>query len=371
MVARLWWNLPGPSRFLDLVDKDLNSGKNVVLAFPVTGPAGFCEALAAKVSRREIFRWRKINLTSDDHMDPYDVINDRFRISDSKIGAVPAMEVALCRPLEATIIWVDGIDSLKWAAWRKFILDYEQASRNTKWDRPLFCVNLIGNSIAHLPANGVALSIRKWNGFVDRMDLMLFLAGLSTNGGSDSCHQHLASAITVELAGNDVELALELSRTDLKTLMSPLSLLQNIANKRGWDEKALKTPDWVSGILEVFNGKERLNSAAAAAALDKTEINRRLWKAEVVVLFPFLEDLRIKLLTSLRRHLHLPLTTPFGIITDPFDLEIGHILHLIRNGPVPRETKHQLAKLNNMRRAIAHIKPVEWDDINIIEARNG
>src|SRR4051794_13906322 len=58
-----WWNLPGPTRFVQGILQDLRAGKNVVLPFPPHAPDGLREALAEQVRENELWRWRMISAT--------------------------------------------------------------------------------------------------------------------------------------------------------------------------------------------------------------------------------------------------------------------------------------------------------------------
>ena len=85
--------------------------------------------------------------------------------------------------------------------------------------------------------------------------------------------------------------------------------------------------DWALGTSSTVEGHQEPHPALEALV---DGIERRLWHAQVTVLFPLIEEHRLRLVARLRPHLRVPFETPFGVITDPRDLEIGHLLHQIR-----------------------------------------
>src|SRR5262249_56154062 len=98
--------------------------------------------------------------------------------------------------------------------------------------------------------------------------------------------------------------------------------------------------------------------AAALAASDEALLERRVWNAQVRILFPFLEHERVRLVPIVQPFLRLPVPTPKGMIYDLYDLELGEMYHHLRTSGLPQETKDRMAVLGEMRHALAHLKPV-------------
>jgi hypothetical protein len=106
------------------------------------------------------------------------------------------------------------------------------------------------------------------------------------------------------------------------------------------------------------NGEDVVHSVALAIRNDDAELRRRIWKAEVAVLYPFLEERRLHLLPRLRPYLRLPVETTYGPVEDVYDLELGQLVHFLRGRNLPRELWRLLNVLTDMRHALAHLRPV-------------
>lgn len=93
-----------------------------------------------------------------------------------------------------------------------------------------------------------------------------------------------------------------------------------------------------------------------------TEIRRRIWRGQVAVLFPFLEQERIDLLKSLKQLLRTPFHTKFGEVDDIWELELAHILQQVK-ARVNLDTKQRLQNLVSMRNTLAHLELVTGQQV--------
>jgi hypothetical protein len=84
-----------------------------------------------------------------------------------------------------------------------------------------------------------------------------------------------------------------------------------------------------------------------------------LWRGQVGVLLPLIEEERQSLLTALAGQLCVPWRTDWGEITDLYDLEIGHIYAQMANGCVTtdREVRRRVRCLKEIRNELAHLRP--------------
>ena len=75
-----------------------------------------------------------------------------------------------------------------------------------------------------------------------------------------------------------------------------MPFLRTIAIERGWKPDAPAELRWELGIEDSIGGRRRPHSAFVALCGDGTEIDRRLWRAQLRVLFPAIEEVRLALL---------------------------------------------------------------------------
>jgi hypothetical protein len=106
-----------------------------------------------------------------------------------------------------------------------------------------------------------------------------------------------------------------------------------------------------------------VHSAALAALDEVAAVKLQVWRGEIAVLFPAIEEKRVALLPTLRTFLQAPIETPLGRVETVEDLEIGQIWHQVRPSKLGAATKTIVMGLSNMRRAIAHVEPVDPVDL--------
>jgi hypothetical protein len=247
--------------------------------------------------------------------------------------------LTLAQHLVGTIVWVAGVAGSAWNAWAKFLAQYQHACQSCDpSDRSLFCLPMVG-SLTQPQLADVALSVRRWEGMVGRLDMTLYLDRLLSSRFPHPLHHKTALAVVTELAGSDAHLAQHLAKEDLATIMSPFEVLKQFAESRGWSAEYLTHAVWHNGTTDVVDGNRLLHSAATAVMGNRTEVNRRVWRGQVTVLYPYIEEQRVKLVPLVRSYLRFPLDTTYGRVEDPEDLEVGQLLNFLRGKKINEKNK--------------------------------
>jgi hypothetical protein len=358
-----WWQFPGPSQFLQTVARDLSQGNNVLLALPALVPDGLRDALAEQVRHNDLLTWREVPAQAGDSGLTLLVerLHEQFAPVENPGAVLSAATLASAKSFVGTVVWVEGMNQRAWPVWREFLRQFQHACNGlAEWSRGLFCLPL-GGPLATEAAGDVALTVRRWRGVVGPLDLSLDLAQLIDGRRENPLHRKLRFALSLELAGPDVALARELARLDLLTLIEPQETLVQVAVRRGWTSDGVGNPTWEEGMVDDFDGAEWVHAAVQARQGDVAAVRRRVWRAEVGVLYPFLEEQRLRLVTQVRPYLRLPVETPYGTVKDATDLELGQLVHYLRGRRVPQPLWRVLAQLKDMRHALAHLQPVPAD----------
>ncbi|MFO0822574.1 MAG: hypothetical protein U0792_05545 [Gemmataceae bacterium] len=261
------------------------------------------------------------------------------------------------------VIWVDGLDAARWPVWARFLAQYQHACHAREEDRRgLFCVPLVGSLPAE-PVADTALAVCRWGESLSRLDVMLHLDRLLPAAFPSPTLRRVAMAVATELGGADPQLGVRLATLGPDLLTDPVGILASHAAERGWTTADLKRPAWHGGVVERLEGEERVNSAALAAGGDREGIQRRVWQGQVRVLYPFIEEQRVRLVQEVGRLIPLPVETTYGRVERAIDLEIGQLVHFLRGRRVPDQIWRQLVLLCDMRHSLAHLRPVPGRDL--------
>lgn len=245
-----------------------------------------------------------------------------------------------------------------WETWAKFLTQYQHACQSCDLsDRSLFCLPVVGNPTP-TPVADVALAVWRWEDRIGRLDMTLYMDRALSSRFSHPLHHKVALAVVTELAGADSHLAQRLAAQDLSTIMDPFDCLKDFAAYRGWTAESCQNASWDEGSIEIIDGKRMLHSAAAAVMGDRAEVTRRVWRGQVSVLYPFIEEQRVSIIPQVRSYLRFPLETTFGQVDDAEDLEVGQLRHFLRGKAIPARRWKLLNLLTEMRHALAHLEPV-------------
>ena len=363
-----WWQLPGPSQFIDRVVQDFRDGKNVILCLPEHLPSGLSNAIRSELG--DDWDWHKISLREETYLDPVHFLFDLF------VGEISPNEVRNARTLAQNqkfagkIIWLDNLTADIWPAWQKFLSDYEQPCRAIpQLHRTLFIVPLVGEIAIAPPVEDVCLSHQTWQGVVSFLDMLLFTANLFPRKNLSNLQKRVAISAIAHLSLWDFEVSERLAAEKIEQILNPEAILTEIAQERGWYCDRTKNisfaESWCQGIKNTIEGEEKIHSAALGFdALAQGEIKSRIWRGEVGEIFPFIEERRQEIIQRFSKVLTVPFKTSFGeVIKDLRDLEIGHIEYQLNQTDqiVHPDIRRLIKQLKEMRNSLSHLEPINQD----------
>ncbi|WP_437296003.1 hypothetical protein [Sorangium sp. So ce426] len=332
-------------------------------------PCRLRDAVRRIVQDHEIAEWVDLDPAALRGGAPAGLIRERLRLEPSIVSAV---DVARSAAFIGYLVWVDGIPPGDWSRWSVFLEEYANASRSRgEHERSIFCVQAPPAVAGSLPRQDVALGIELWRDVVTQLDLFLFSLQLSSlqTIGERPLLQRLHAALVSELAVFDGILAARLAERTTAELLDPEALLEDYAASRGWHGAAWGQ-GWASGAEAIVDGQPIPHVCADLVnRREARAIEQRLWRAQVSILFPAIEEQRIRLLRRYGAFVRLPWRTAFGEIHDVHDLELGHLLKQLhgRHG-VRSEHARLLECLAKARNALAHIELVDFESIKTIAA---
>ncbi len=365
-MDRRWWQLPGPSRFLERLERDFRDGRSVVLETPQIIPAGLKEALAERVSLDDLWRWRSVEPCGDglgEMEDPEESL--AWALTGDRRNATSfAARLASDTRWLGLVLWIARRESAATQTWLRFLQEFDRHARNGPVGHPIICLSVTRErATERIEVDAASITVRQWRDVVDLHDTEFFLRERLRSRIRSPLLRELSVAVCAEVAGTDVELAARLSSLTLEGLLTPTEVLVAMAGERGWTPSLASEPCWRMGTLETVEGRDRPHSCTLAVLGHAEELHRRIWRAEVGVLFPFIEEQRVRLLDTLDHLLSVPFYTRFDVILDVRDLEIGHILHQARTRRAAPDIVERLRVLTNMRHSLAHGEPVSIADL--------
>lgn len=369
-----WNRIPGPASFVRGIADHLRQGMNVVVLLPEGVETDFAEAIRKEIDDTG-FSWHSIDVDRlDSGTPPIDHLFDRF-LSDTPPDLLRnAHSLGQQEAFESRIICLRGPDSsAHWRPWKEFLVQYEVACRaQDVFERALFFVLLSGDAVHDPPPEDTLLAHHRWRGRVDSFDMLLYAAGLLGERYFSTLEKHLSISLCAQLALWDREVCRRLTQESFEQMIAPHEILADIARQRGWcdPDLDLERSGWEKGIVDEFDGRQQIHSAFLAEKRRYAELNMRIWSAQVKVLFPHMEEHRIRLLRRYEKRLRIPyVTARRETIDELLDLEIGHIDSQFRERvfEVEEDDRRLSSLLKKIRNDLAHLTVVELSTLRRVE----
>ena len=350
------WTLPGPSEFLAAVAEDLRCGRSVLLGMSRDAPTGLIEEMKRTLSPDEAWSWSDWDVR--DFESPLDLVW-RGLGEPEEIKPESPEVLAAQRGAAGRLMVVRFVGKATWPAWTRFLERFERGARAVEYhQRPALVVLLEGEAADLSYAADVACARHDWRGVTSQLDVTIVATAHAAGVKEGREHQELRVALVRALACWDLELAEALAALPLEALLEPEEALAEFARTRGWSAEACNGSRWSSGRANRVYGKEVSHSADPG--VPREVIRQRLWRGQVGVLLPLVEENRRDLIRRSRGYLKVPWTTDYGEVTDVEALEVGSIFFQLKRHPRASGTP-QLAEarwLTTVRNELAHLRPV-------------
>ena len=357
------WNLPGPGRFLQRVERALRDGANVIVRFPVAVPAGFGEQTRALLHES----WRCAVFCPDPADPPFKSLRERFAPQLPGAWAPTLLDLCENESFRGRLIWLDGLGHLgaeDWSAWKKFLVDYAQACRSVpEFERTVFVAVLAGTPPADPPLDDVTLKCFDWHGVIDEMDLLLSAHERLLGRDVGPVMRSLLATTVARVASWDPDMAERLLDEGSDAILDPCSLLRSVAKEKGWTSHTAAR--WELGTA---SGNGVPHAALASLEDPPRELRRRLWCAQASVLLPLIDGWRrdfaaehqALLVEHLRRE---------GNGMHPLDLDIGDLTGMVQRPGFDWEVGQVVRQMNRWRNELAHLSPLSGNAARLLASR--
>jgi hypothetical protein len=141
------------------------------------------------------------------------------------------------------------------------------------------CVPLGGEAAICPPADDVCISVRRWSGNVDSLDITIYTSIVLYATNHSSVHWRLLISLIAGISLWDPSTRERLAAESLDVLMNPAPVLMDIARQRVWAPGADVASGWNRGLSNYFEGRVKPHSAMLAIASSTSELKSRIWKS--------------------------------------------------------------------------------------------
>lgn len=244
-------------------------------------------------------------------------------------------------------LWVTDISKERYEEWLDFIIEY---NKNVENKTPaVFILETQDNAFANKARKGIRkLIFDQQIGFYDKF---AFCALAATDKNCKEYLRPYLAELAATICSDDIELS---------------AACVNAGNK------FLKNP--IMTVREIISEQCRSNGERYEFQKSDEEIKKDIWETQLKNVFPEIEKFRSNFTKKYKKMIckALPFSNSCGIIIEePEDVEIGMLVHLIRNGAfsVDNQEYTELCRFRKARNDLAHLNILEQEVVDIILRR--
>jgi hypothetical protein len=272
-----------------------------------------------------------------------------------------AEKLGRAREMQDRVVWIDGFAQGDWAAWKEGAIAYARVCKQLpQFGRGVLCCVVEGVGARNLPDSDAALAVHQWRDRLSELDLQIWVAQVIKNIEMNPLERRARRILAGALAAFDPALAAELASLALEKLTCPSDLLRKIAAERGWTGAAAESATWEAGIVDSVDGEKQVHAGVLASSGKQgaLQLQARVWQAQVTIVFPLLEQRRLRILTEYRKWLSVPFHKSDGSVVSAIeDLEIVDLQYQLRSHPSTRLSR-LLPMMKQARNKLAHMEPL-------------
>lgn len=352
------FHLPGPHKFIDTVASSLMEGRNVVVDVPEDLPVGLFDSIAQVLS--EYYPWRRVKSEIESSDRPCTALEEAY-LGDALLdrSATP-YDIARIPQIQGVIYHVVPGAGLA-QAWLDFLGEYQSACKELSTsERPLFCLQL-GRSTSRTVKEDVCLSYFRWNAVISLNDMRYFAESFYIPFNGPLIIRKIITELAVQLSTWDTILCQELLTYGIELALKTQEVLFECLR----DFKIIGDSNedlFRKGLLDDFDTEKKKHISVVLHIGEAEELILRIWKAELIVLMPFIEEERIRLIKEIGTRLRIPHEVKDGLpIENPLDLEYGHLkVQIEKYGvAVTQNQRSRILLYCAIRNKLAHLEPIE------------
>lgn len=330
------WSLPSAESFLDEIEAAHDQGLAAVAADQAM-PEGWDRALRARLDTRA---QEVCAAVAEAGCQPVDTL--------AGLLGSPAHISALCDSVycgTTVVVDVSELDPVARPAWWTFARRFWDARNEAGRGASLVLTGVPAQE--RLPDG---LRCLRWGDRMRRVDIAIW-ADLHAPAERPEPLASLATALAVELCGWRLDLAGAIVRAGRDDLIDPV----------GWLERRGAHP---LEDARRFGGNVMRCPMALLLAGDRTELERRIWRAQLIAVFPWIEEARQAIVTRYKRLLTVDEHLRALGVQDVEEIELGALARQLRSR-IAREEGQLLDYLGRIRNALAHRKAAPPSDLSL------
>lgn len=353
------WKLNGPSKFIQNVADELQHGVSCIVDVPPFFPGDLIDVVEKEVSHAGRMHAVVVPPEILNTYSEFQITRNLFSFIGLRVDDVTDLNALVAGVTDYVFLYDGGCnDQMSWETLKCWMLRFlRQVQQLSESERPTFCITIPEHY--SMIENEIGLKFASWKKVVRESDVRHYVDDIGEMFEANRFLGRVKKSIVVELGRTDLELVAHLCRFSLQELLSDEKLLQRFRQESPWMQDG--NPFWERQALLHWDDLEESHSCFLDETDQMSEIRRRVWKAQVVSVFPFLESRRCEIVKNVRDLIPASFRSVTGEIKDVESLELGEIFYELNKLSRPPSNTAEVRNLRSIRHELAHLRPASYE----------
>lgn len=353
-MDKIWWcQVSNAVQFITkTIDTVLNE-KNLLLELPLSLP--WYGTMKSQIEEGLRERYDRSCVTIQDtkmELEPGEIIlncmckeevRDEYRPS---IGYATFLANCNNTCLNNCFVWITNIKEDRLDLWLDFVSDYTKNIGNGK-KAGIF---ILETNEEKKISGKKGIQVISFNHEMKYSDFLVFNMLVSSSSKEKTEKRLYLAELASLIVGNDIELD-----------------SYCVCEERY--QKFLENP--YQTIHEIVNEEYRSDGNAFTFTLSEEEVKRLIWKAQIKIIFPIIEEFRERFITKYKAQIEpfLPIQNTFGeVYSEAIEVEIGTLHYMLCKNliSVTEQEKRTLTLIKDARNRLAHLLCLDIKEVEAI-----
>ena len=356
-MDKVWWEqVTRANSFIDKIVSAMLSEKSVVLVLPEHTP--WCDRMqdAVENSLSKLNPSKSMKVIDSPQEKVGEFMLNRYCHEEQRLqyraGKSHAEFLAKCEDtvLNSLYVWVRNIPEKLLPEWVGFLAEYH---RNTSPERAsaVFVLETSDDKMRMKSVKGV-VNI-SYSALMNTFDAYTFCILAASDAADEIYKKNYLAELVYSVCGEDIELCAACIRQGTRFPKDPAGVL-----------------------AEILSGACRSDGSSFAYDVDEMNLEKRIWKTQMKMLFPMIEDYRGEFVGRYRKQIDCQL--PFRnnsndvVFSEPEEVEIGTLSFMAASKLISIDAKEhtRLHQFKEARNTLAHLKILSLDEVYRILSGN-
>ena len=288
-----WYLLPGPATFLGSIEDAIRECTSVVAISDPCYDTSWISPLRSRLDG--VYTWIEVAREAD-------LFLQRISNRPDKLPFAHCREI-VASGISQNLYFINNPPPPEIPKWIALLSEFAESQKQCDpFDRNVFLLRSEGN--VAFP-NHLLITSRNMGDYIREDDLFFFASSLLDRSSVKSLVDEVRVHVCAELSIWDFDLCNYLFDLNIQDLLHPAAQLRSYVR----DHLGLEDKDAPAYFAIARSSSRKSSSHSALLAIDGNddELQRRVWRGEVQVLFPMIEDQRFRLIKELETHYPAPL----------------------------------------------------------------